>query len=276
MADYAGGTLVVNGATVNYHLVLPRGCSNQLHGAVGRRIILCPHPHGSDSNFIRMEGRYHASPGASWMADHTRAWADAGYVVACIDNVTSGGVNEFFDNDAIDRQNALINYLQTTLGCKAGPVGGSGMSMGGGTILAFFLLNPGKLAAIYAFAPGLDLQWLGSKAGYNPPYAVNAGVLAPDPAWATELGTDYPTGYTAHDPMENIAAYRNPGIPIKIVHGTDDTLVPYNASTYFVAQVNDPKVTMRTPDVTGGHSVLLMDNIPVKETLDFFNNNWVG
>lgn len=275
MARYVSGTLVVNGATVTYHLVLPRGCSNTPNGAVGRRIIIAPHGHGGDSNFIRMEGRYHTNPGAAWMADHTRVWADAGYVVGCIDNVTSGGVNEFFDNDAMDRQNALINYLQTTLGCKAGRVGFSGMSMGGGTALAYHILNPGKVAGMYIFAPATDLQWLGSKAGYTAPYAINAGVLAPDPTWATELGTDYPTGYTAHDPMENIAAYRNPGIKIKIVHGTDDTLIPYNASTYFVGQVNDPNVTMRTPDITGGHSVLLIDNIPTAETLAFFQQNWV-
>jgi dienelactone hydrolase len=275
MAQFFSGILVVNGVNVNYHLILPRGCSNKANGAIGRRIIIAPHGHGGDSNFIRMEGRFHTNPGSAWLADHSRVWADAGYVVGCIETGPQGHVDEWFDNDAIDRQNALINYLQTTLGCKVGRVGFSGMSMGGGTALAYYILNPGKVSAMYIFAPATDLQWLGSKAGYVPPYSINAGVTAPDPTWATELSTDYPSGYVTHDPIENIPAYRNPGIKIKIVHGTDDTLIPYNASTYFVNQVNDPNVTMRSPDVTGGHSVLLIDNIPTKETLNFFINNWV-
>lgn len=257
MARTVTGTLTVNAATVTYTLTLPRGCSDTTNGAAGRRAILTAHGHGGDSKSFASQG------GA--MADHPRAWADRGYVVGCIDNGT-----EWFDDDAIARQNALRTRLVSVLGCTP-RVGLSGMSMGGGTALAYLLLNPTLVACAFVFAPALDLRWLGSAAGYTPPYSTDS--LTPSATWASELSTDYPSGYTSHDPMQNIAAYRNLA-PVKVTHATDDTLLPYDSSRYFVAQVNDPEVTFRTPDVTGGHSTLFISNVPTAETLAFFDNNW--
>lgn len=273
MAELASGTLLDGATSVNYRMLLPRGCADKQNGAVSRRAIICSPGHGGDSKIIVMAGSNPAGAlgsGVPWLGDHPRVWADAGYVVASIDP----GTTSFFDNDAIARMELLRARLVNVLGCKP-RVGVSGISMGGGQSLAYLLLNPALTACVWAWMPAVDLRWvdgLATGGSYVPPYSTDN--LTADPSWAAELAADYPSGFSGHDPMQNIPAYRNK-VPVKVAQATDDNFLPYDGGRYFVSQVNDPLVTFRLPDNTGGHSVTFINKIPTSETLAFFAGQWV-
>lgn len=257
MAATFSGTLTVNGNTVDYTIMLPRGCSDAANGAVGRRAIIAQHGYAGKSTQMNQGGSF---------ADHARYWCDRGYVVAAIDN----GV-QFYNVDAMDRLLALHDRLVTVLGCLPA-VGLAGWSMGGGTVVCFAMLYPLLAACLYGFAPATDLRWVGAKAGYVPPYSTDGDT--PNAQWATDLAADYPTGYTGHDPMQNLPLLRGT-VPMVISHATNDTALPYHSNVYLVQQVNDPQVTFRQPDVTGGHQGPILV-IPPTETADFFENNWTA
>lgn len=74
-----------------------------------------------------------------------------------------------------------------------------------------------------------------------------------------------------YDPMANTAAFATAlTMPVKIVTATDDTVLPYNATPYWVTQINKANVTQYGTPVTGGHNALF-PNVPTSVPVNFMN-----
>jgi dienelactone hydrolase len=160
------------------------------------------------------------------------------------------------------------NRLVGALGAAPGKIGIMGWSMGGLVGLNWMKRNPDLVGAAWFWAPCTDLDWAHRTSGYTPSYTFfTAGA-----GYQAEIDTAYSSNYTINSIGHKI--YDEPeswqGIcPIKIVHATDDAVVPYAQSTSFVANVSDALVTMRSPDITGDHTNLF-SNIQTSEVVRFF------
>lgn len=175
-------------------------------------------------------------------------------------------------------QTAMANAVAHALALFGGTkVGLFGFSMGGATCSNYVKRNAAKVAGVWLSDPVLDLDYVHSTAGYTPAYTVApAGPTAPA-GWAAEAEAAYSTnaaGWTAatagwriHD---DAASYR--GLcPIRISHAVDDTTLSYSGSQRFVADVNDPNVTLRPGNLTGDH-VGQFANLPTSEIVSFFQS----
>lgn len=241
----------------NSLLLLPRGFKDTANGASGLRGVIVQHGHGG--NCAQM-GQ------GSAFGDHPDNLANQGFAVIGIDE----GPTSWFDTAAMTAVTAAYNSLMS-LGCVGTKVGLMGWSMGGGTVLNWLKQNPTKVACCWVWDPALDLDWLSSKSGYTPPYSTDGDTASA--SWGTEINSDYPSGYTSSNPMANTASFR--GVcPIMVSHVTTDPVLPYDSAAYWISQVNDPKVTMRSPAVTtGGHQGAIL-NVPPSETATFFHEQW--
>lgn len=210
--------------------------------------IVVVHGHGGDATAARQGFQFDA-------AGAMRALSKAGFAVCSID---AGGVASWGGPAAQTKIAAAIaNPIARS------KVGIIGYSMGGVSVLNYLKNNAAKVAACWLWEPCTDLTW-----AFN-----NAAA----PSWATEINTSYGSfAATAGSRIaDEYATWRGLGIPIKVVHASDDTVIPASQSAAFIAGVNDPLVTLRTPAPTGDHTGVF-PNIPAAETVQFFEAGLAG
>lgn len=151
-------------------------------------------------------------------------------------------------------------------GAKSGKVGLVGYSMNGGAVANMVKQHPDMLAAAVTIAGALDLDWAYGTAGHTP---------VASPNYSAEIDASYGSyaataGFRIWDEP---ATFRNKGVPWMVIHPTDDELVPYSIGADFVANVNDPLVTLH-PALTGGHTGLWA-NLPPSDVLAHLDSgNW--
>lgn len=219
-----------------------------------RRAVLCFHGHGGSEWQIQQ--------GESW-AGHPEYWCDRGYVVI---GVSTG--DHWDDTTAMAAGLDAYNYLVAKGWIAAGDrVGVAGWSMGGGHAFRWLLDNPAKVAVGVTFSPDTDLDWSEQQS-----------------AWATEIDAlyggshaGYLTNGSPRSPRNNAAAYRG-GARMLVIHPTDDATLPYTMNaggTGFVALVNDASVTLRQPDIVGGHQGGLL-NVTPRETWEWLRSRWAA
>jgi dienelactone hydrolase len=187
--------------------------------------------------------------------------ARGGYFVL---GVEAGGTENWGNPTAVARILDAYNYAMNTLKSSSAKVGLMGYSMGGLGAANFLKQYPQYLSGVWLWEPVLDLQFANSTAvPYTPPYSTafqasqyngnTSGNLSGTSQWAGFLATAYPSGFTASDPMQNIAAFRNLGVPTTITANLDDNGLPHGQMEYFVSQVNDSHITLFTPQGLGAH-----------------------
>lgn len=192
-----------------------------------------------------------------YFAGHCEQLADKGYAVLAVatgDTWAASAAMTAFTNG--------YNYLHDTIGTSGTKVAGMASSMGGENLLAWTMDNFAKVNALVLFNPVTDGDWAEQQA-----------------AWTAEIDALYGGSHSTYltqgsprSPRNNVASFRN-GPYIKIVHPTDDTMVPSSQSVDFVNAVNDARVTMRTPDVTGGHTGGQVAVLP-RESWEFIRTHW--
>lgn len=226
--------------------------------------ILCFHGHGGDSSQFEPFGQSTiTAPGY-----HTWQLAEAGYIMGSID---AGGGTTWGNATAMSRATDGYTWLTTTAGAKTGKIGIMAWSMGGLAALNWIKRNPTLVAGALLWEPVTDLDWANSTAGYTPAYG---GSVANNGTWSTEIAAaynPYSTASTGYRVRDEYSSWKGLGIPIKVIHASDDTTVPVAQSqSGFVPGVNDPNVTLRSPLPTGNHSGVFA-NVPSSETVAFFN-----
>lgn len=219
-----------------------------------KRAILCFHGHGGNE--------YQIQQGLSW-AGHPEYWADKGYVVI---GIATG--DHWDDLTAMQAGTDAYNYLVTKGYIAAGDkIGVAGWSMGGGHAFRWLLDNPTKVACGVTFSPDTDLDW----SEQNAPWTAEIDAL-----YGGNHST-YLTQGSPRSPRNNVAAYRG-GAKMLVIHPTDDGTLPYTMNaggTGFVALVNDPAVTLRQPDLVGGHQGGLL-NVTPRETWEWLRTQWAA
>lgn len=94
--------------------------------------------------------------------------------------------------------------------------------------------------------------------------------------WSAGAGVTFPwsqnsAGYRI---VDEYASWRGIGVPMSIIHASDDTAVPTGQTDAFVAGVADPLVTRWSPSPTGGHTGQF-PNVSISALLAKFNSfNW--
>lgn len=223
--------------------------------AGGKRVLLMPPGHGGTaSSFVQA--------GTSF-TQYLQPLADAGYSLLGAD---FGGPSTWGNAAAMSAYNDAYSWATTVYGARA-RVGVLTWSMGGGTSLNWMRRNPAKVAGMFTFAALTDVAYFGT-AGYAAPYTYPTGAQPGN--YASEVSAAYPAGHSGYSPWEDYALYRGLGVPVRMAHAQDDTTVPYNATVQWLANVNDPRYTLRTV-ATGGHTGLFA-GVPVREVIDFFDS----
>lgn len=221
-----------------------------------RPLIIALHGHGG--------GAVQYQPGGVIPAV-AEALANAGYIFLSIDT----GSASWASDAAMTAITDAVNWVASKV--KVGKIGVMGYSMNGLGALNWIKRNPTKVAAAWLWNPLLDLDWARSTVGYSPP---EGGASANVAGWTTEIdaayGNDYATNGPGHKVMDEPASYRL-GIPIKVSSSSDDATVPIAQARYWLAQVNDPLVTQRLPEPTGGH-VNGIHAVPTDEVISFFKS----
>lgn len=219
-----------------------------------RPLIIALHGHGGAA--IQYQ------PGGV-LPNHAEALANAGYIFLSIDTGSTSWSTDAVMNVITD----AVNWVSSKV--KAGKIGLMGYSMNGAGALNWTKRNPLNVACVWLWNPLLDLDWAHSTVGYVPP---QGGADANVAGWTTELdaafGNNFAVNAVGHKVMDEPTSYRL-GIPIKIAASSDDATIPISHARYFVAQVNDPVVTQRLPEPTGGH-VMGVRAVPSQEVIDFF------
>jgi dienelactone hydrolase len=193
------------------------------------------------------------------------ALARTGKYVVCA--IQADGATSWSNPRVMTAINAAVTAMRTK-GAKTGKYGLLGWSMGGLETANQIKRDSANIAAAWTWAPAIDLDYIFSTAGHTP--------IANNATWTSEATTAFGSyaasaGYRVWDEP---ASYRSLGVPWKICHATDDTMVPQSISTSFVTAVADSNITMRTPDVTGNHTGLF-SNIPDSEIVAHFDSgNW--
>lgn len=224
-------------------LHLPRWRSKDATGLAG---LICGHGHGIGPTSL--------AQGAAW-GSHPTVWADQGFAVTCVDATAT-----WLNSTGMTAFTAAYNDL-IALGVHGTKVALAGFSMGGGNVLRWLLENPTLVACAWLWSPLTDLDWAHGQA-----------------AWTTEVDTAYAGNYTANgaprSPVTTATSFR--GVcPIRIVHPTDDPTIPSSQTNAFLAAVNDPNVTLRSPAVTGGHTPDLAA-VPPAESYQWLRASWAA
>lgn len=147
------------------------------------------------------------------------ALLERGYHIAYCD------VAELFGNsEAVGVWNKFYSYLQQR-GLSKKPAL-EGMSRGGIYIYNWALANPGKVAAIYADAPVLDLKsWPGGK-GKGPGSKKDWEIFRKDYSLTEEQASQF-----NNNPLNNAAKIAKLGFPMLHVVGDIDEVVPVDENT---------------------------------------------
>lgn len=223
------------------------------------RLVIALHGHGNAGQDTIMASQYNQNVGSGLAA---MALARTGRYVVC--SIQAGGVSSFSKPAVMTDIDTAVAAMRAR-GIKAGKYGLLGWSMGGLETANKIKRDAANIAAAWTWAPLVDLDFAHSTAGHSPV----AGVAS----WTTEIDAAFGSyaasaGYRVWDEP---TSFRGLGVPWKICHATDDATIPQSVSTSFVAAVNDPNITMRTPDVTGGHTNLFT-NIPDAEIVAHFDS----
>ena len=233
--------LTVGGANATLHTP-----SWNMSGA-GLRGCLIAHGHGGDDTQAR-QGFYFA--GHELLADKGFA------VLACSLGDTWAA------SSGMTILTAGYTHLTSTVGVAGTKVCGIGSSMGGLNLLRWTAENPSLVNCLFLFNPVTDLDWAEQQGSWTAEIqALYGGSHA-----------NYLTNGSPRSPKNTPASFRN-GPYIQIVHPTDDAVVPSSQSTAFVAAVNDTRVTMRSTDVTGGHTGGQTSVLP-SESFEFIRSHW--
>lgn len=220
------------------------------------RLVVALHGHGGDSSQYNQNVASGEGP---------MALARTGrYVVLAID---AGGVSAWSSPTAMaDIQSAVT--AARNRGVKSGKYGLLGWSMGGLTVANKIKRDAPNIAAAWTWAPAIDLDYVYSTAGHVP--------IANNASWTSEVNSAFGSyaataGFRVHDEP---ASYQGLGVPWKIVHATNDSIIPQSVSTSFVAAVNDPHISMRTPDVVGDHTNLFQYISDAEIVAHFDSGSW--
>lgn len=223
------------------------------------RLIVALHGHGTAGQDAVGSLTFNQNLGAGAGA---MALARTGRYVVC--SIQAGGASSWSKPAVMTAINAAVAAARTR-GAKTGKYGLLGWSMGGLEVANQIKRDAPNIAAAWTWAPAIDLDFIFSTAGHTP--------IANNATWTTEATTAFGTyaasaGYRVADEP---ASYRGLGVPWKIAHATDDSVVPQSISTSFVAAVNDPSISMRTPAIVGDHTNLFQ-YIPDAEIVSHFDS----
>ncbi len=138
-----------------------------------------------------------------------------------------------------------------------------GYSMRGLGAANYYKQHDDKLGALVTFSGVVDLDWAYGTGGHSP-------VASPD--YHAEIDTAFGSyaataGFRVWDEPET---FQGGSVPWRLYHPTDDSTVPYALATAHVAAVDDPMVTLRSPDITGDHTGF-WGNIPAGEIVTFLD-----
>jgi len=220
------------------------------------RLIIALHGHGGDCTQYNQNVASGLGP---------MALARTGrYIVVAID---ANGVASWSNPTVMTDIQAAVNAARAR-GARPGKYGLLGWSMGGLEVANKIKRDAPNIAAAWTWAPAIDLDYVYSTAGHVP--------IANNAAWTSEVNAAFGSyaataGYRVHDEP---ASYQDLGVPWKICHATNDSVIPQSISTSFVAAVNDPDISMRTPDVVGDHSGLFQYITDAEIVAHFDSGNW--
>lgn len=223
------------------------------------RLILTAHGHGGSA--------LQWLPNHQSLGRHAIALVQTGrYIVIAL---AAGGPAAWFNQAAMDEMALAVTYGRNR-GAKSGKYGLMGYSMGGATVIQKSKEDAARVAGTLAWAPAADGNWIRSTGGYVP-----VGYSLPNNAtWATEYDAAHGSfaGSAGRRIMDEAATtYHDLQVPIRIIHATDDAVVPYALAQRFVALANNPLITMRTPDIVGNHTAQFQ-NTPDSETVAWFDS----
>lgn len=222
------------------------------------RLIIALHGHGTPGNdaFGPLQFNQNTGPGRAPMA----LCLSGRYIVLSIQ--AAGGL-AWSKQAVLDAISAAVTAGRNR-GAKTGKYGLLGWSMGGLGVANRVKRDAANIACAWTWCPALDLDFVHSTAGHIP-IANNAG-------WTSEVEAAFGTwaasaGYRVWDEPQN---FRDLEVPWKICHATDDSVIPYSVSQSFVENVDDPYISLRSPDVLGDHT-MLFGNVPDSEILAFYD-----
>lgn len=221
---------------------------------------------------IALHGRYLTSitwgPITSPTAyEHVRALLRRGYAVVSID---AGGLTPWSNALSMTAINNAVDIALARFGGTK--VGLLGFSMGGLEALNYIKRYPSKVAGAMLWAPCTDLKWAYNLSGYVPAYPL--GGLTADSAFISEINAAFSctsgtflSATAGYRIVDEYATWKNKA-PIKLIHATDDNVVPIGQAREFIAGVDDPFVTME--EVVGGHGA--WNGIDPKYSSNFFRS----
>lgn len=227
------------------------------------RIIIALHGHGTPGQDASNPLQFQQGPGFAGL--QAMALGRTGRYIVCA--IQASGSTNWSKPSVMANIDAAVTAMRTR-GGKTGKYGLIGYSMGGLGAFNKLKRDSANIAAVLAWAPAIDLDYIRGTAGHVP----NSG----NATWQAEVDAAFGSyaasaGYRVWDEP---ASFRNLGVPARIIHATNDEVIPYSISSDFVAAVNDPNITLRQPDILGGHTGLFV-NIPDEEIVAFYDAaNW--
>ena len=165
----------------------------------------------------------------------TNALVAAGFPVACATPIEQWG-----NDNARNWITSIRTYMQSpAVGAKPGKIGLVGLSQGACNVLSWAGANPTLTGAITGYLPATNLQSFKSVA--NAAYGDNYNEAT--------MGATY-------NPQTMAAAGKYAGIPIELVHASNDTIVPLSMVQAFKNAVGANAV-MRNGGATGHEGTVI-------------------
>lgn len=221
------------------------------------RLVIALHGHGTVNATTPLTFGQNVSAGLAAMK-----LASTGRYIVC--SIEAAGAASWSKPAVLTAINAAVTAARAR-GAKTGKYGLLGYSMGGLACANQLKRDAANIAAVWTWAPAIDLDFVYSTGGHSP--------IANNATWTTEVNTAFGSyaataGYRVWDEPATYAALT---VPWRIAHATDDSVVPYSISSTFVAAVNTPYVTLRSPAITGDHTGLF-SQVPDDEVVRFFDS----
>lgn len=210
--------------------------------------IIALHGHGGNwTQWQQDRTGYNNVPSAG---GHQTALVNAGYLVASID---AGGPTSWGCAASQDAMTSAYNDLINGGYIAGTKIGLIVYSMGGLIGLNWLANNASKVACVWAFTPGLDLQ-----------YFYNEGGSYQSEITAALNGASIAT----YSPQANASAYTALKVPLSLYVGSNDTTVPPAQSANFVTAANNPNWS-RT-EVAGYDHLSVFDAMSTSTVTSFF------
>jgi pimeloyl-ACP methyl ester carboxylesterase len=182
--------------------------------------------------------------------------AERGYYIV----VPELGESHWMGDRAKKTLDAILADVMKTCPIDPKRVHMMGTSMGGGSSFAYAIHRPDLIRSVCAVCPMTDFaQWAAS----SPYLASVAATYGGSPA-------DAPDAWAKASAMKNLDTFKN--IPVFLVHGTADNLVPPEQSRQLAKalQARNHRVTLRESQ-GAGHEDRIVEPFQ-KEIIDFFDN----